>query len=352
MMPNNTRLKPGRSGGRGRNRRPTYVVTVPRSTAAGSQDASPHRRGHSPVGETDEARPAAGSGARHVEHSPQPPRTTHIDRPHPRNRLNDLSGREWVHFLSSVEPTAFPTTGPHSYGHNLRRVHPSPKPPQLMRRIVEFFTKKGEWVLDPFMGVGGTLLGCSLAGRNAVGVDLSPDYVDIYYQVSRQEGIAPQTAIVGDARHMLDYPEVAGRVFDLVLTDPPYSDMMARPQNGERKKKTGVSAPTPFTASPHDLGNLPYERFLTELTEIMTGALTVLKPRGYLVLFAKDLQPNEHHHNMLHADIVVRFRAALDVDFRGYKIWYDRTPRLYPFGYPYRFVANQLHQYILVFQKR
>src|SRR5215216_4630768 len=64
--------------------------------------------------------------------------------PHPRNHLNDLTGREWVHFLSSVEATAYPTTGPHSYGHRLRRAHPSPKPPQLMRRIIEFFTRQGE----------------------------------------------------------------------------------------------------------------------------------------------------------------------------------------------------------------
>src|SRR4051794_21042226 len=92
---------------------------------------------------------------------------------HPRNHLNDLTGREWVHFLSSVEATAYPTKGPNSYGHNLRRIHPSPKPPQLMRSLVEFFTKQGEWVLDPFMGVGGTLLGCSLADRHAVGLDLS-----------------------------------------------------------------------------------------------------------------------------------------------------------------------------------
>src|SRR6476469_10688846 len=83
--------------------------------------------------------------------------------PDPRNRLNDLTGREWVHFLSSVEATAYPTSGPQSYGHKLRRAHPSPKPPQLMRRIIEFFTRRDEWVLDPFMGVGGTLLGCALA---------------------------------------------------------------------------------------------------------------------------------------------------------------------------------------------
>src|SRR3954451_25118738 len=103
-----------------------------------------------------------------------------------RNRLNDLTGREWVHFLSSVEATAYPTKGAQSYGHNLRRVHPSPKPPQLMRRLIEFFTKRDEWVLDPFMGVGGTLLGCSLAGRNGVGLELLPEYVETYYRVSAQ----------------------------------------------------------------------------------------------------------------------------------------------------------------------
>jgi len=269
----------------------------------------------------------------------------------PRNRLNDLSGSQWVHFLSSVEATAYPTTGPNSYGHNLRRTHPSPKPPQLMQRIIEFFTKQGEWVLDPFMGVGGSLLGCSLSGRNAVGLDLSAEYIDTYHKASKQEGLAPQTALLTDARRMLAHPEVSTRLFDMVLTDPPYSDMMRRPQSGEKKKKTGDGTATPFTASPDDLGNLPYDLFLDELASILSTSLQVLKPSGYMVLFAKDLQPTSEHHNMLHADIVIKMACLPNVAYRGCKIWYDQTPRLYPFGYPYRFVANQLHQYILVFQK-
>ena len=270
---------------------------------------------------------------------------------HPRNHLNDLTGREWVHFLSSVEATAFPTRGPHSYGHNLRRSHPSPKPPQLMRRIIEFFTRQGEWVLDPFMGVGGTLLGCSLAARNGVGIDLSQEYVDTYHKVAMQEDLLSQPAIVADARQMLALPEVGKRVFDMVLTDPPYSDMMRKPQLGEKKKKTGSGAPTPFTSSPNDLGNLPYESFLDELALIISAAVGVLKPAGYVVLFTKDLQPTENHHGLLHADIVTRLAGLPNLSYRGCKIWYDQTPRLYPFGYPYRFVANQLHQYILVFQR-
>jgi hypothetical protein len=270
---------------------------------------------------------------------------------HPRNRLNDLTGREWVHFLSSVEATAYPTSGPQSYGHRLRRAHPSPKPPQLMRRIIEFFTRQDEWVLDPFMGVGGSLLGCGLAGRNGVGVELSPEYINTYYAVSALEGLPAQTAVVADSRQLLSLPQVKGRVFDMVLTDPPYGDMMGRPQSGEKKKRTGDGSSTPFTSSPHDLGNLPYPLFLDELTGIMSASVSVLKPSGYLVLFAKDMQPTSAHHGMLHADIVVRLTALPGLAYRGCKIWYDQTPRLYPFGYPYRFVANQLHQYILVFQK-
>lgn len=268
-----------------------------------------------------------------------------------RNRLNDLTGAEWVHFLSSVEATAYPTKGPQSYGHKLRRVHPSPKPPQLMRRIIEFFSKEGEWVLDPFMGVGGSLLGCSLAGRNGVGLELLQEYVETYRQVSALEDLPAQVSLVADARQMLKLPQVTEKEFSLVLADPPYGDMLSRPQLGEKRKKTGSSSPTPFTGSPHDLGNLPYGRFLDELTAILGLATRVLKPQGYMVVFAKDMQPTPSHHGLLHADIVVRLTGLEDLQYRGCKIWYNQTPRLYPFGYPYRFVANQLHQYILVFQR-
>ena len=269
----------------------------------------------------------------------------------PRNRLNDLTGREWVYFLQSVLCTTYPVRGPAAYGHNLRRAHPSPKPPQLMAEIIRFFTKTGGRVLDPFAGVGGTLLGCALAGREGVGVELAAEYLEVYRAVCRQEGLAEQPAVCADARTLAALPAVTARPFDLVLTDPPYGDMLTRRQDGEKKKRTGSDAPTPFTARPDDLGNLPYAAFLPALDGVLAAAAACLRPGGYLVVFAKDLQPTPEHHGMLHADLAARLPAAIPgLRFRGYKIWADRTVRLYPFGYPYQFVANQLHQYILVFQ--
>ena len=65
-----------------------------------------------------------------------------VSKKSPKNKLNDLTGSEWTHFLCSVEVTNFPTSGTESYAHKLRKQHPSPKPPQLMKQIIEFFTKQ------------------------------------------------------------------------------------------------------------------------------------------------------------------------------------------------------------------
>lgn len=267
----------------------------------------------------------------------------------PRNRLNDLSGREWTYALRSVISTRYPTSGPESYAHALRRVHPSPKPPQLLAELVRFFTKRGGHVLDPFAGVGGSLLACTLEGRSAVGIDLSAAYAKRYREVCEALGLPEQPYVVGDARALADFAEVRARPFELILTDPPYAQMLAKEKTGERKKR-GQAAPTPFTDSPADLGNLGYWEFLAELRAVIERALAFLRPRGHLVLFTKDLQPTPEHHNMLHADIVAALRELPGLEYRGYRIWHDQSLNLYPFGYPFAFVANQVHQFILIFR--
>lgn len=272
----------------------------------------------------------------------------------PRNPLNELTGAEWLYFLNSVEATAYPTSGPEAYAHDIRKIHPSPKPPQLMSKIVQFFTKRDAWVLDPFMGVGGTLLGCALSSRRAVGIELEPRYIEAYRHACEREGLPGALTIQGDSRdvvRLISETPGAPALFDLVLTDPPYGDMMARSQTGEKKKRTGMGMPTPFTDNSQDLGNLSLEEFLPQLRGIIEASTHLLKTRGYCIVFCKDLQPTPQHHNMLHADVVDELLKIPGLSFKGYKLWYDKTPNLYPFGYPFAFVSNQLHQFILIFRK-
>lgn len=268
-----------------------------------------------------------------------------------RNELNNLSGRKWLFFLNSVEITNYPTSGKESYGHELRKIHPSPKPPQLMKKIIEFFTKEGGWVLDPFMGVGGTLLGASLCRRNAVGIDISKKYIGVYKEVSKRLKLKKQITINEDARNIPLIFEDLGEFFDLILTDPPYCNIQARPKTGEKAKKLGKKFSTPFTTDRRDIGNIGYNAYLQALKEIIEKAIHYLKKGKYVVIFTKDLQPTKNHHNLLHADIVSTLLKIKGLRFKGYKIWFDKAQNLYPFGYPFDYVSNQFHQFILIFRK-
>lgn len=268
----------------------------------------------------------------------------------PRNKLNDLSGSEWTYFLNSVEETNYLTNGDDSYAHHIRSKHPSPKPPQLMKKIIEFFTKEGERVLDPFMGVGGTLIGCSLSNRKGVGIDLSKSFVGLYKEANKELGLIEQKTHIGDSKEIKSILKDRKESFDLILTDPPYGDMLSKGKTGQRKKGGNHNA-TPFTESENDLGNMGRERFLASLQGIIEKSLYYLKLKGYLIVFVKDLQPTDDSINLLHAEVANTLFKISGLRFRGYKIWYDKTQKLYPFGYPYVFVANQFHQYILIFRK-
>ncbi len=91
------------------------------------------------------------------------------ERPDPRNQLNELSGRESVYALRSVISTHYPTCGPEAYAHDLR-------------------------------------LACSLEGRSAIGIDLSPRYAEIYAAVCERLALAPQPYLVADARDLASLP--------------------------------------------------------------------------------------------------------------------------------------------------
>lgn len=270
------------------------------------------------------------------------------------NKLNDLSGAEWIFFTNSVLNTNYTTGGEHNCGYKYRKIHPSPKPPTLMRDIISFFTKENQVVLDYFMGVGGSLLGASMCNRRAIGIDLNADYIDAYKKASEEMGFKPQQAIVGEASSIMKTKEFknffAKEKASLILIDPPYGNMMSKEKTGEDMKKHGKTT-TPFTNSDKDLGNMASNEFLKELKKIVRYSLRYLDNKRYLVVFIKDMQPSGKELNLLHYDIINTLNKIPNLYYKGMKIWADQTAKLFPYGYPFSFVATQIHQYILIFRK-
>ena len=276
----------------------------------------------------------------------------HID-----NHLNDLTGGEWSYFLRSVINTRFQTSGAESYAHHLRKIHPSPKPPQLMKDLIKFFTKENDLVLDYFMGVGGTLIGASLCNRRALGIDLSKKFINVYLKANKYLKLKEQKTIQGDALEVLKEKKqinnfLGNEKFSLIAIDPPYGDMMNREKTGEAAKSKRNTEATPFTKNSKDLGNMDFDLFLEKFSETIELSIPLLKENGHYIVFIKDLQPKSKKSNLLHASIIDKMNKIDGINYVGMKIWADESINLYPYGYPYSFVSNQLHQYIMFFKKK
>lgn len=270
------------------------------------------------------------------------------------NKLNDLSGAEWIFFTNSVLNTNYTTSGEHNCGYKYRKIHPSPKPPTLMKDIISFFTKENEIVLDYFMGVGGSLIGASLCNRKAVGVDLNSTYIDAYKMASQEMNLEIQKTFVGEATNVMKSKEFKNlfrsEKASLILIDPPYFNMMSKNKTGEDMKKMG-KINTPFTNSEMDLGNMEKDDFLKALKKTVNQSLKYLNNKKYVVVFIKDMQPSGKNINLLHYDIINTLNKIPCLYYKGMKIWADQTAKLFPYGYPFSFVATQIHQYILIFRK-
>jgi site-specific DNA-methyltransferase (adenine-specific) len=64
-------------------------------------------------------------------------------------------------------------------GASTRAGHPAPYPAALAERLIRMFSFAGDTVLDPFLGSGSTTVAAIAAGRNSLGVEVDPSYVQL-----------------------------------------------------------------------------------------------------------------------------------------------------------------------------
>jgi hypothetical protein len=192
------------------------------------------------------------------------------------NNINDINLTRWKEYEDIWTDSLWliekrDSTGVHTAGYWGNFI------PQIPNQMLKRYTKKGEWVLDPFVGCGTTLIESQRLGRNGIGIELQESVAQkarelIGSEPNKHNVVAD--VVTGDSTE-LDYTEILGRVgqksVQMVIMHPPYFDIIK------------------FSKNPRDLSNAPsIDSFLDKMNMVVEKTGKVLDKGRYLALVIGD----------------------------------------------------------------
>ena len=270
----------------------------------------------------------------------------------PTNRLNDLDAKAWIPETVSVWTQR--GLGKEHQHAKIERLHPAPFSFQDVARLIRFFSKSGETVLDPFAGVGSTLKAAALEGRRGIGIELNKKYADLSRQRLRTEldpailHSSPQRVIRADARKALR--EIPENSVKLVVTSPPYWNILHKKDHKAKQERIYAGLDTQYSQDAADLGNIAdYSDFVRELTDTLALSRRCLVDGGHMCVIVGDFRHKSQYY-MFHSDVARKMQKR-GFTLKGLKILYQRHKRVFPYGFPYGYVPNLHHQYIVILAK-
>ncbi len=259
-------------------------------------------------------------------------------------RANELDGKTWTKYSISIWSDIHKTPEEVALG------HPAIFPVALVTRLIEIFTNRHDrLILDPFAGVGSTLVAAQRLGKDSIGLEISPQFV------KKAERRLSQATLFGtergnavlhnaNAQDLLHYVPVGS--VDFVVTSPPYWDVLNEKRTADYKERRN------YGDAPADLGKIgDYHEFLRQLQGVFQQVYQAMRPGAYCCVIVMDLRKKNKFYPF-HSD-VAQLMQELGFIYDDLIIWDRRHEynNMRPLGYPAVFRINKAHEFILIFQK-
>jgi DNA modification methylase len=261
-------------------------------------------------------------------------------------KMNNLSGKEWLQNSFSIWRDI------RKNKEELKLKHPAMFPIALAEKLINIYTKEqGEVILDPFAGVGSTLIGAKNLNRKGVGIELNPDFVKITKERLSQETLGSSASsfepeiYCDDSRNLTKH--IKENSVDLCINSPPYWDILNQKRTVDNREIGN------YSDSNIDLGNIEsYEDFLRELKQVYTEVYKVLKPNKRCCVVVMDIRKKDKFYPF-HIDIT-KIMEEIGFELEEFVIW-DRQHEynnMKTLGYPWVFRFNKVHEFVCIYWKR
>jgi DNA modification methylase len=262
-----------------------------------------------------------------------------------------VTAKEWVKGMVTIQPFYYTSRDIRD-----KNMHPAVFPISLPAHFIKLLTHEGELVLDPFVGVGTTLIAAKDINRNAVGFDLKVEYVEITKKRLAQSTLSShseQLAIVDDAHNIPAYLDE--NTVSLCITSPPYANMLNRPRlnksiRGDMRENGQYLRVQQYSSDSRDLGIMDHEEYSKVLTEIYAGILPLMRPKAHCIININDVWW-ENKRYLTHIYVIEALQRA-GFEFRNTFIWdkRDLVNNVGIFGWPNNFIyLGATMEYILDF---
>ncbi|GAI86046.1 unnamed protein product, partial [marine sediment metagenome] len=255
------------------------------------------------------------------------------------NKLNDLTAKEWL--PETVTVFSQKGLGASNKDAQIEKQHPAPFSFQDVARLIRFFTKENQTVLDPFSGVASTMKACAFENRIGIGIELSSRFYELGKKRIEMEVPdnfsfkSKQNLIHADSLQQIS--KINDNSIDFIVTSPPYWNILETIDH-KSKQRLNNNLDHKYSEDKKDLANIEeYSVFLDVLSSFFDSCSSILKSEKYMCVIVSDFRKKDKYYTF-HTSLANEIEKRNHFKLKGIRILYQRHKGIFPYGYPFSFV--------------